>query len=71
MHVNNTKMIKKCFRWTIKARVTSKTDIRHWSNARGEGKLFSMDLIDESAEIRCTGFKEQCDKFYDLLEVSI
>ncbi|XP_033230461.1 replication protein A 70 kDa DNA-binding subunit-like isoform X2 [Belonocnema kinseyi] len=55
--------------WTIKARVTSKTDIRHWSNVRGVGKLFSMDLIDESAEIRCTGFKEQCDVFYDSFEV--
>lgn len=32
-------------RWTIKARVTSKSDIRRWNNARGEGHLFSMDLV--------------------------
>ena len=32
-------------RWTIKARVTNKSDIRRWSNARGDGHLFSMDLV--------------------------
>ncbi|KOC64699.1 Replication protein A 70 kDa DNA-binding subunit [Habropoda laboriosa] len=56
-------------RWVIKARVVSKSNIRTWSNSRGEGKLFSMDLVDESGEIRCTAFKDQCDKFYDMLEV--
>ena len=43
-------------------RVTKKSDIRTWSNARGEGKLFSLELMDESGEIRCTGeifIKEQ------------
>lgn len=56
-------------KWVIKARVTSKSDIRHWSNAKGEGKLFSMDLMDESGEIRCTGFRDAVDKFYDLIQV--
>ncbi|XP_030369823.1 replication protein A 70 kDa DNA-binding subunit [Scaptodrosophila lebanonensis] len=56
-------------KWAIKARVTSKSAIRTWSNARGEGKLFSMDLMDESGEIRATAFKEQCDKYYDLIQV--
>ncbi|XP_016925019.4 replication protein A 70 kDa DNA-binding subunit [Drosophila suzukii] len=56
-------------KWVIKARVTSKSSIRTWSNARGEGKLFSMDLMDESGEIRATAFKEQCDKFFDLIQV--
>ncbi|XP_078035278.1 replication protein A 70 [Augochlora pura] len=56
-------------RWVIKARVVSKSDIRTWSNSRGEGKLFSMDLVDESGEIRCTAFRDQCDKFYDMLEI--
>jgi hypothetical protein len=54
----------------IKARVTTKSPVRTWSNARGEGKLFSMDLIDESGEIRATAFKEQCDKFFDMIEVT-
>lgn len=57
-------------KWVIKARVTSKSPVRSWSNARGEGKLFSIDLTDESGEIRATAFKEQCDKFYDMLEVN-
>lgn len=35
-------------RWTIKARCTVKSDIRHWSNARGDGKLFSVNLLDET-----------------------
>jgi replication factor A1 len=56
-------------KWTIKARITSKGDIRTWNKASGSGKLFSMDLMDESGEIRVTAFKEQCDKFYDLAAV--
>ena len=35
-------------RWTIKARVTQKSDIRHWSNNKGDGQLFSVNLLDES-----------------------
>lgn len=57
------------YRWIIKARITNKSNIITWSNSRGEGKLFSMDLVDESGEIRCTAFKDQCDKFFDMIEV--
>ncbi|XP_045536529.1 replication protein A 70 kDa DNA-binding subunit isoform X2 [Papilio machaon] len=56
-------------KWVIKARVMNKSAIRTWSNARGEGKLFSMDLCDDSGEIRATAFKNECDKFYDMIEV--
>ncbi|OXU23008.1 hypothetical protein TSAR_015531 [Trichomalopsis sarcophagae] len=56
-------------RWVIKVRVTNKSPIRTWSNSRGEGKLFSIDLLDESGEIRCTAFRDQCDKFYDMIEI--
>ncbi|KAF2901892.1 hypothetical protein ILUMI_04293 [Ignelater luminosus] len=55
--------------WVIKARVSNKSGIRKWSNSRGEGQLFSMDLVDESGEIRCTGFRDVVDKFYDMIEV--
>lgn len=55
-------------KWTIKARVMKKSDIRTWNNARGEGKLFSLDLMDESGEIRCTGFTESVDRFYSMIE---
>ena len=57
-------------RWTIRARVGFKSNVRTWSNSRGEGKLFNMNLIDESGEIRCTLFKEQVDKYYDLVQVN-
>uniref|UniRef100_A0A665TTW3 Replication protein A subunit n=1 Tax=Echeneis naucrates TaxID=173247 RepID=A0A665TTW3_ECHNA len=56
-------------KWTIRARVTNKSNIRTWSNSRGDGKLFSMEMVDESGEIRATGFNQEVDKFYSLIEV--
>ncbi|KAH6609722.1 replication factor a1 [Trichoderma cornu-damae] len=55
-------------KWTIKARVTFKSDIKTWHKPTGEGKLFSVNLLDESGEIKATGFNDQCDAFYDLLQ---
>lgn len=56
-------------KWTIKARITAKSDIRKWSNARGEGTLFSIDLLDShGGEIRGTFFKDACEKFYPMLQ---
>ena len=52
-------------KWTLKARVTSKSEIRKWSNQKGDGHLFSIDLLDATGgEIRGTFFKEACDKWY-------
>ncbi|CAF1163449.1 unnamed protein product [Adineta ricciae] len=56
-------------KWTIKARVSSKTQIRTYENPRGPGKLFSCDFVDQSGEIRATAFNVECDKIYPLLEV--
>ncbi|KRT83138.1 hypothetical protein AMK59_3541, partial [Oryctes borbonicus] len=56
-------------KWIIKARVSNKSNVRTWSNSRGEGKLFSMDLIDESGEIRATAFRDLVDKFYEYIEM--
>lgn len=55
-------------RWTIKARLTSKSQIRHWSNSKGEGKLFSIELLDLRLDIWATLFREAVDKFYDMME---
>ncbi|KAJ5992886.1 Replication factor A protein 1 [Penicillium sp. IBT 35674x] len=55
-------------KWTIKARCTSKSSIKTWHNKNGEGKLFSVNLLDDSGEIRATGFQEQCDMLYDLFQ---
>ncbi|KAI0076465.1 replication factor-a protein [Panus rudis PR-1116 ss-1] len=54
--------------WQIKARVTHKSEIKTWSNQRGEGKLFNVTLMDESGEIRATGFNQALDELYDKFE---
>lgn len=54
--------------WTIRGRVTYKGDIRTWSNARGEGKLFNVNFLDESGEIRATAFNNEAEKYFNLIE---
>ncbi|KAL5768550.1 hypothetical protein ACOSQ2_015333 [Xanthoceras sorbifolium] len=57
-------------RWAIKARVTAKGDLRRYNNARGDGKVFSFDLLDsDGGEIRVTCFNAVVDRFYDIIEV--
>ncbi|KAK4755953.1 hypothetical protein SAY87_009710 [Trapa incisa] len=57
-------------RWAIKARVTAKGDLRRYNNARGDGKVFSFDLLDsDGGEIRATCFNAVVDRFYDVIEV--
>lgn len=55
-------------KWSIKARCTNKSSIKTWHNKNGEGKLFSVNLLDDSGEIRATGFNEQCDALYELFQ---
>ncbi|KAM3399754.1 hypothetical protein ACQJBY_004908 [Aegilops geniculata] len=56
--------------WTIKARVAAKSQVKHYNNARGPGKLFNFDLRDaHGGEIRAVCFNTQLDQFYDLIEV--
>ncbi|KAK0196644.1 hypothetical protein F5146DRAFT_970742 [Armillaria mellea] len=54
--------------WTIKARCTHKSDMKTWSNARGEGKLFNVTLMDETGEIRGTAFNTVADDLYSKFE---
>lgn len=56
-------------RSVIKARVTSKTEVKKWTNDRGEGRLFSVSLLDSSGEIRLTCFNDSVDQYFDLLQV--
>jgi replication factor A1 len=60
-------------RWTIKARVTQKSDIREFNSPKmrdGKGKLISVDLLDaQGGEIRATMFGEAVDMFAPILEV--
>jgi replication factor A1 len=55
-------------RWTIKARCTFKSEIKTWHKANSEGKLFSVNFLDETGEIRATGFNEAVDTWYDVLQ---
>ncbi|RDW60927.1 putative single-stranded DNA-binding protein 68k chain [Coleophoma cylindrospora] len=55
-------------KWTIKARVTNKSEIRTWHKQNSEGKLFSVNLLDETGEIKATGFNDQCDMLYDVFQ---
>ncbi|KAJ1928650.1 Replication factor A protein 1 [Tieghemiomyces parasiticus] len=55
-------------KWTIRARVVHKSDMRFWNNARGEGKLFSVNLLDESGEIKATAFNEMADTLMNQLQ---
>ncbi|KAK6583865.1 hypothetical protein PZA11_003595 [Diplocarpon coronariae] len=55
-------------KWTIKARVTQKSDVKTWHKQNSEGKLFSVNLLDETGEIKATGFNDQCDMLYDTFQ---
>lgn len=46
--------------WVIRGRCTQKQDIRTYTNAKGEGCLFSFELTDNSGSIRITAFNEVC-----------
>lgn len=54
--------------WTIKARVTQKSEMKTWANARGEGKLFNVTFMDETGEIRGTAFNMVADDLYPRLQ---
>ncbi|KAK5918101.1 hypothetical protein CgunFtcFv8_002895 [Champsocephalus gunnari] len=55
-------------KWTIRVRVTNKSSIRTWSNSRGDGRLFSFEVLDESGEIKVTAFNKEVDQFFSLVE---
>jgi replication factor A1 len=55
-------------RWTIKARVISKSELRTYNSAKmGEGKVFSMDICDDSGEMRVTLWREAAERFFELI----
>ncbi|KAL3469470.1 hypothetical protein BJX99DRAFT_241251 [Aspergillus californicus] len=55
-------------KWTIKARCTSKSVMKTYHGRSGDGTLFNVNLLDDSGEIRATGFNEQCTALYDLFQ---
>ncbi|KAH7119036.1 replication protein-like protein A 70 kDa DNA-binding subunit [Dendryphion nanum] len=55
-------------KWTIRARCTHKGEMKTWHNARGEGKLFSVNLLDDTGEIRGTAFNDVADRLYEVFQ---
>lgn len=57
-------------RWAIRGRITKKTEMKTWSNNRGDGRFFSVELLDVGGgQIRATMFNKQAEKFYDDMEI--
>ncbi|KAH9180401.1 replication factor-a protein [Lactarius sanguifluus] len=54
--------------WRIKVRVVQKSDIRTYSNQRGDGRLFNVTLMDDSAEIKATAWNAMVDELYEKLQ---
>merc|ERR1719510_2793421 len=53
----------------IKVRVTKKYSVREWKNARTEGRLFNVNLLDaEGTEIQATAFNDAVDSLYPIFE---
>ena len=49
--------------------MVKKGDIRNWKNARGEGKLINIDLVDrEGTMIQGTAFNEVAERLDQALE---
>lgn len=55
-------------KWTIRARCTHKGDMKTWHNAKGEGKLFSVNLLDDTGEIRGTAFNDVAEKLHAVFQ---
>ena len=57
-------------KWSIKARVSTKSEMRHFRNAKGEGQLMTVDLVDQNqTEMRATFFGSAAMKFHPILSV--
>jgi len=57
-------------RWTIRARVTSKSQLRTFSKGAGNGKVFHIHVLDvHGGEIRASFFNEVADEWFPKLQV--
>ena len=55
--------------WRIKARIVKKHEKRTWKNARSEGLLLNIELMDTfGTQIQATFFKDAVEKFDSLLK---
>jgi len=57
-------------KWTIKARVTSKSVLRTWTKGTSTGKVFDINLLDaEGGEIRASFFNMGADRYFEMIQV--
>ncbi|KAH9018107.1 replication factor-a protein [Lactarius pseudohatsudake] len=54
--------------WRIKVRVVQKSDIKPYRTQRGEGRLFNVTLMDNSAEIKAIAWNAMVDELYEKLQ---
>ena len=57
-------------KWCIQGRIIVKSTMRHYKNAKGEGRLFNIDIMDASGDIRGTFFNDDADRWMDQLETN-
>uniref|UniRef100_A0A7S4RPR6 Replication protein A subunit n=1 Tax=Alexandrium monilatum TaxID=311494 RepID=A0A7S4RPR6_9DINO len=56
-------------RWTVRARVTSKSNLRTFSKGTNGGKVFHVHILDaHGGEIRASFFNETADKYFEVLK---
>mmetsp|Transcript_3512 Transcript_3512/g.8744 ORF Transcript_3512/g.8744 Transcript_3512/m.8744 type:complete len:824 (+) Transcript_3512:67-2538(+) len=55
--------------WAIKARVTNKGEKRSFTNDKGQGQFFKVDLQDNTGEISAAFFGEAVAAFHDRVEM--
>ena len=56
-------------KWTIKATVISKGEVRRINTRAGEMPVFDFAIADDSAEIRVTCWRETAEKFAPMIEI--
>eukprot|EP01130_Rhizamoeba_saxonica_P017802 TRINITY_DN8721_c0_g1_i1.p1 TRINITY_DN8721_c0_g1~~TRINITY_DN8721_c0_g1_i1.p1 ORF type:complete len:609 (+),score=101.93 TRINITY_DN8721_c0_g1_i1:3-1829(+) len=56
-------------KWTIKARVSYKSELKEFERNGKINHSFNIDLIDVAGEIRCSAWGDSAVKFYPMLEV--
>ena len=50
--------------WRIKARINKKSEKRTWKSVKGEGLVFSIDIMDcNGTEMGCTFFNKSAETY--------
>lgn len=56
--------------WVIQGRITAKMEIHHFKNNKGNGHMFSFDMIDKKrTEVRVTCFNELADLHFQQIQL--